>query len=274
VEQASRLHAAGTAAPQNVDASATVGHNAAPETHPVTRLGGPLLSVENLHVYYGGIHAVQGISFAIERGEIVTLIGANGAGKSSTLRCLSGLVPAADGSRVVFDGRDITNEAAHTIVSQGICQSPEGRRIFGEMSVEENLFLGAYTHRRMDGAHLEHVYELFPRLKERRTQSGGTLSGGEQQMLAIGRALMARPRLLLLDEPSLGLAPILVKEIFAIIRAINTEDDVTILLVEQNANMALAAAHRGYVLETGRITLTDTGEALLANEGVRHAYLG
>ena len=240
----------------------------------MTRLGGPLLSVENLNVYYGGIHALQGIDFTIERGEIVTLIGANGAGKSSTLRCLSGLVTAAPGSRVLFDGRDLTNAAPHAIVAAGICQAPEGRRIFAGMSVEENLYLGAYSHRSVDAARLDYVYNLFPRLAERRWQSGGTLSGGEQQMLAIGRALMARPRLLLLDEPSLGLAPLLVKEIFAIIRAINHDDDVTILLVEQNANQALAAAHRGYVLETGRITLTDAGSNLLANDLVRQAYLG
>ncbi|MBI5831300.1 MAG: ABC transporter ATP-binding protein [Armatimonadetes bacterium] len=238
------------------------------------RLGGPLLSVDNLHVYHGAIHALQGIDFVIERGEIVTLIGANGAGKSSTLRCLSGLLPAAEGSRIIFDGRDITNAPAHEIVAMGICQSPEGRRIFAEMSVEENLFMGAYSHRTVDAERLEYVYSLFPLLAERRAQRGGTLSGGEQQMLAIGRALMTRPRLLLLDEPSLGLAPLLVREIFGIIATLNQRDDVTILLVEQNANQALATAHRGYVMETGRITLSDQSAALLANDMVRQAYLG
>jgi branched-chain amino acid transport system ATP-binding protein len=233
-----------------------------------------LLTVENLHVYYGGIHALQGISFAIERGAIATLIGANGAGKSSILRCVSGLVPAAAGSRVVFDGRDITNAPAHEIVAAGLCHAPEGRRIFAQMSVEENLLLGAFAQARVDPERLEHVYGLFPRLAERRRQSGGTLSGGEQQMLAIGRALMARPRLLLLDEPSLGLAPMLVRDIFAIIARINQDDGVTILLVEQNANLALATASRGYVLETGRIILEDSCERLLRDEKVRQAYLG
>ena len=233
-----------------------------------------MLSVENLHVYHGAIHALQGIDFAIERGEIVTLIGANGAGKSSTLRCLSGLVAAAEGSRIVYDGRDITNMPPHDIVSLGICQSPEGRRIFAEMSVEENLFMGAYSHKTVDAERLDYVYGLFPRLAERRWQRGGTLSGGEQQMLAIGRALMTRPRLLLLDEPSLGLAPLLVREIFDIIRTLCERDGVTILLVEQNAKQALATAHRGYVMETGRITLSDQSEALLANDMVRQAYLG
>ncbi|NUP99182.1 MAG: ABC transporter ATP-binding protein [Armatimonadetes bacterium] len=240
------------------------------DTHPAP----PLLVVEQLNVYYGGIHALHDVSFEIHPGEIVTLIGANGAGKSSTLRCISGIVPAASGSRVIFDGRDITNLPPHEIVAAGVCQSPEGRRIFARMSVEENLLLGAFARRDYPRAELDRVYQLFPRLAERRAQSGGTLSGGEQQMLAIGRALMARPRLLLLDEPSLGLAPLLVRDIFAIIADINQQEDVTILLVEQNANLALATAQRGYVLETGRITLHDRCDQLLANDEVRRAYLG
>lgn len=234
----------------------------------------PLLVVEHLNVFYGGIHALQDISFSIERGEIATLIGANGAGKSSALRCISGIVPAAPGSRIIFDGIEITNAPPHRIVALGICQSPEGRRIFASMSVEENLLLGAFARHRVERRELEHVYELLPALAERRNQSGGTLSGGEQQMLAIGRALMARPRLLLLDEPSLGLAPMLVRSIFEIITTINREAGVTILLVEQNANLALATARHGYVLESGRITLHDRCERLLLNEQVRQAYLG
>jgi len=190
------------------------------------------------------------------------------------VRAISGIVPAASSSRIVFDGRDITNAPAHEIVAAGICQAPEGRRIFAAMSVEENLSLGAFARKRVPREEYERVYELFPRLAERRNQSGGTLSGGEQQMLAIGRALMAKPRLLLLDEPSLGLAPLLVRDIFSIIRTINQEDGVTILLVEQNANLALATARRGYVLETGRITLRDDCAALMANDEVRAAYLG
>ncbi len=233
-----------------------------------------LLQVDHLNVYYGGIHALQDVSFAVAPGEIVALIGANGAGKSSTLRCLSGIVPAAPGSRIVFDGHDLTNQPAHEIVAAGISQSPEGRRIFANMTVEENLQLGAFAHGQASRGDLDYVYGLFPRLAERRHQSGGTLSGGEQQMLAIGRALMAKPRLLLLDEPSLGLAPLLVREIFRIILEISQRDGVTILLVEQNANLALASSQRGYVLETGRITLSDTAANLLANDEVRAAYLG
>ncbi|MBI2298974.1 MAG: ABC transporter ATP-binding protein [Armatimonadetes bacterium] len=233
-----------------------------------------MLTVDNLHVYYGGIHAVQGISFSIESGAIATLIGANGAGKSSTLRALSGIVPAAPGSRICFDGQDITNAPPHLIVAAGLCQVPEGRRIFASMSVEENLLLGAFARENVSRAELDHVYTLFPILAERRAQSGGTLSGGEQQMLAIGRALMARPRLLLLDEPSLGLAPLLVSEIFRILAGLNQTDGVTILLVEQNARKALATAQHGYVLETGRVTLSGPCAELLADEGVRRAYLG
>ncbi len=236
--------------------------------------GTPLLLVERLNVYYGGIHALKDVSFHIMPGEMVTLIGANGAGKSSTLRCLSGVVPAAPGSRIEFDGQDITNQPPHAIVAAGICQAPEGRRIFAAMTVEENLCLGAFARRAVPRAELDRVYELFPILAERRHQSGGTLSGGEQQMLAIGRALMAGPRLLLLDEPSLGLAPLLVRGIFDIIATIRREQGVTILLVEQNANLALATAQRGYVLETGTVTLSDRCDRLLANDEVRRAYLG
>ncbi|MCC7491282.1 MAG: ABC transporter ATP-binding protein [Fimbriimonadaceae bacterium] len=234
----------------------------------------PLLAVESLNVYYGGIHALHDVSFAIQAGEIATLIGANGAGKSSTLRSISGLVPAAPGSRIVFDGQDITRWPPHQIVAAGISQSPEGRRIFAAMSVDENLQLGAFARGRARREDLDRVYQLFPRLAERRYQSGGTLSGGEQQMLAIGRALMARPRLLLLDEPSLGLAPLLVREIFRIIADIQATAGVTILLVEQNAQMALATASRGYVLETGRVILSDACANLAANDEVRKAYLG
>ena len=233
-----------------------------------------MLAVDQLSVYYGGIHAVQGVSLAIQPGEIATLVGSNGAGKSSTLRAISGIVSAAPGSRVVFDGEDITNLPAHEIVSRGVSQSPEGRRIFAEMTVDENLQLGAYARGTARAEDVDHVYHLFPRLAERQRQTGGTLSGGEQQMLAIGRALMARPRLLLLDEPSLGLAPLLVRDIFAIIKDINERDGVTILLVEQNANLALATARHGYVLETGRIVLADRCDRLLANDDVRRAYLG
>jgi len=233
-----------------------------------------MLTVENLDVYYGAVHGLKGVSLTAEAGEIVTLIGANGAGKTTLLRSISGLVPSRSG-RVLFEGRDITKLAAHEVVRLGISQSPEGRMVFTTMSVEDNLELGAY-HRKGRAAILEdrrEVYRLFPRLEERRRQSAGTLSGGEQQMLAIGRALMSRPRLLLLDEPSLGLAPLLVREIFKTIRTINTQG-VTVLLVEQNAHMALSIAKRGYVLETGRVRLEAPAAELLANEEVREAYLG
>jgi len=234
----------------------------------------PLLGVERLNVYYGGIHALHDVEFSIRRGEVVTLIGANGAGKSSALRAISGIAAAAPCSRITFDGADITNAPPHRIVSAGVSQSPEGRRIFASMSVEENLALGTFARQKVARSEFERVYELFPVLAERRGQSGGTLSGGEQQMLAIGRALLAQPRLLLLDEPSLGLAPLLVREIFSIIQTINQQDGVTILLVEQNARMALSHASRGYVLESGRVILHDTCDRLLANEQVRQAYLG
>ncbi|MCL6623175.1 MAG: ABC transporter ATP-binding protein [Fimbriimonadales bacterium] len=232
-----------------------------------------LLEISNLHVYYGAIHALKGIDICVQVGEIVSIIGSNGAGKSTLLRTISGLLKPRQGS-IRFEGQDITAKPAHEIVRMGIVHTPEGRKIFTEMTVEENLLLGAYCRR--DGQvkeDLERVFGIFPRLKERLRQKGGTLSGGEQQMLAIGRSLMARPKLLLLDEPSLGLAPNLVTEIFRIIKEIN-EQGCTLLLVEQNAHRALELAHRGYVLETGRIVLSDTGTSLLTDPRVREAYLG
>ncbi len=234
----------------------------------------PLLEVENLHTYYGKIHALKGISLTVEEGEIVTLIGGNGAGKTTTLNSICGVVKSSDG-RVILNDEDITHLPAHYVVERGIVQSPEGRKIFQRLTVMENLEMGAFTRNDThEVAHdLEFVFHTFPRLRERQSQFGGTLSGGEQQMLAIGRALMARPRVLLLDEPSMGLAPLLVRDIFRIIVYLN-ERDTTILLVEQNALMALAVAHRGYVLQTGRIILSDTAEALRQNETVRAAYLG
>ncbi len=233
-----------------------------------------VLEVRGLDVYYGAVHALKGVSLSAEPGEIVTLIGANGAGKTTLLRTVSGLVSARAGT-VTFEGRDITRTPAHRIVGLGIAQSPEGRMVFPGLSVEDNLEMGAYTRRDRDGIRQdrEEVFRLFPRLLERRRQSAGTLSGGEQQMLAIGRALMARPRLLLLDEPSLGLAPLLVREIFRTIVEINRRG-VTVLLVEQNAHMALGVARRGYVLETGRVVLEDAAAKLLANPEVQRAYLG
>lgn len=233
-----------------------------------------LLTVEDLHVSYGAIRALTGISLSVSQGEIVTLIGANGAGKSTTLRAISGLVPVSSG-RIIFEGRDITNQPPSKIVRAGIGHSPEGRRVFADMTVRENLDMGAYT--RKPGpdvqADLKRVLSLFPRLGERLGQNAGTLSGGEQQMLAIGRALMGRPDVLLLDEPSLGLAPFLVRDIFAIVRDIN-QQGTTILLVEQNAHMALRVATRAYVLETGTIAIEDDAAALLSSEDVRKAYLG
>lgn len=233
-----------------------------------------LLSVENLHVSYGAIRALHGISFHVEKGEIVTLIGANGAGKSTTLRTISGLL-LADRGKILYDGTDITNVGADQIVRMGIVQVPEGRKIFAPLTVRENLEMGAFIQRdkREIEESMEFVFSIFPRLRERAEQMGGTLSGGEQQMLAVGRALMAKPRLLLMDEPSMGLAPILVEEIFNIIQRINQEG-VTILLVEQNAHMALSVAHRGYVLETGVIQMEGTAAELRGNPRVREAYLG
>jgi len=234
-----------------------------------------MLTINNLHVYYGGIHALDGVSISVDEGEIVTMIGANGAGKSTTIRSISGLVRARSGE-IKFEGKPIHTLPPHEIVVLGIGQSPEGRRVFSNMSVRENLELGAYTRNRHSAeikSDMERVFVQFPRLKEREAQSAGTLSGGEQQMLAIGRALMARPRLLLLDEPSLGLAPFLVRSIFSIIREINKQG-VTVLLVEQNANQALKIANRGYVLETGKVLMADTAANLLKDDSVRKAYLG
>lgn len=233
-----------------------------------------LLEVEDLHVAYGAIRALQGITFHIEEGEIVTLIGANGAGKSTTLRTISGLLRPIAGD-IRFRGQSITRTPPERIVKMGISQVPEGRQIFSKLTVMENLEMGAYTRRDKAGiaATMESVFTSFPRLQERRRQLGGTLSGGEQQMLAMGRGLMSQPKLLLLDEPSMGLAPILVDEIFEIIRRINAQGT-SILLVEQNAAMALSVAHRGYVLETGRIVLEGSASALLENPQVRQAYLG
>jgi branched-chain amino acid transport system ATP-binding protein len=236
--------------------------------------GNVILKVTDVHTYYGTIQALKGISLDVREGEIVTLIGANGAGKSTTLRSINGLNHPRQG-KIEFQGTDITNTAAHDIVRMGISQSPEGRRIFPRMTVLENLEMGAYQreNRKEIAEDLERAYDLFPRLKERRSQKAGTMSGGEQQMLAMGRALMARPKLLLLDEPSMGLAPIFVEKIFEIIREIN-QQGTPILLVEQNALMALETANRGYVLETGHVALADEAKALRDNEQVRKTYLG
>lgn len=234
----------------------------------------PLLTVENLEVFYGSIQALKGISFTVNAGEIVSLIGANGAGKTTTLRAISGLVSIQSGA-VTFDGQSLNNVPTFKRINLGIAQSPEGRGVFPQMSIYENLEMGAYTksNRSEINSDLEMVYELFPRLKERRAQMAGTLSGGEQQMLAISRALMCRPKMLLLDEPSLGLAPIIVAQIFEIVKKLNKEG-MTVLLVEQNARMALKISHRGYVLETGKIVMEDSAESLLNNDEVRKAYLG
>jgi branched-chain amino acid transport system ATP-binding protein len=234
----------------------------------------PMLELRDVHTYYGAIHALRGISLTINEGEIVTLIGSNGAGKSTTLRTISGLLKPRQGE-ILFNDAPIAGRPPHEIVGLGVCQSPEGRRVFPRMSVHENLEMGAFSRKDKSAlsADYDRVYGLFPRLKERVSQSAGTLSGGEQQMLAMGRALMAAPKLLLLDEPSMGLAPILVEQIFDIVRTINTQGT-TVLLVEQNALMALAVAHRGYILQTGEIVLSDEAAALSKNEGVRRAYLG
>jgi branched-chain amino acid transport system ATP-binding protein len=236
--------------------------------------GEVILKLENVHTFYGTIEALKGISLEVHEGEIVTLIGANGAGKSTTLRSINGLNQPREGS-IVFQGKNITRRPPHEIVQRGISQSPEGRRLFPHMTVLENLEMGAFQRKDRAGIRedLDRVYGLFPRLAERKGQRGGTLSGGEQQMCAIGRALMARPKLLMLDEPSMGLAPIFVEKIFEIIGEIN-QQGTTILLVEQNALMALDAAQRGYVLETGKVALTDDAKALRQNEQVRKTYLG
>jgi branched-chain amino acid transport system ATP-binding protein len=236
--------------------------------------GTPILEVSDIHSYYGSIQALKGVSLTVNEGEIVTLLGANGAGKTTTLRSINGLNRPREGT-IRFQGSEITTTPPHEIVKRGIAQSPEGRRLFPRMSVTENLEMGAFqrSDRSAIKSDMDRVFELFPRLQERRNQKAGTMSGGEQQMCAIGRALMARPKLLLLDEPSLGLAPIFVERIFDIIRQIN-EEGTSILLVEQNALMALDAADRGYVLETGRIVLADSASALKTNEEVRKTYLG
>lgn len=233
-----------------------------------------MLKVDNIDVYYGAIHAIKGISIEVPKGEIVTLVGSNGAGKSTTLRTISGLMKPKNGT-ILFEEKNIVGVPAHKIVGMGLCQVPEGRHVFANMSVMENLELGAYLRNDKDGIarDLEDVFKKFPRLLERKDQISGTLSGGEQQMLAMGRALMSRPRLLLLDEPSMGLAPLLVKEMFNIIKEIN-ESGTTVLLVEQNANMALSIADKAYVLETGRIALAGTAQELASSEAVRKAYLG
>jgi branched-chain amino acid transport system ATP-binding protein len=233
-----------------------------------------LLEIENMHSYYGHIHALQGISLTVDEGEVVTLIGSNGAGKTTTLRSIHGILPPREG-KIIFDGEEIQGTPAHDMIGKGIAQSPEGRRIFFRMTVLENLEMGAYhrNDRSEIQRDMDRVFDLFPRLKERVKQEAGTMSGGEQQMLAIGRALMSRPRLLLLDEPSMGLAPVLVERIFETIREIN-QQGTTILLVEQNANVALDIATRGYVLETGKIVNSASAEDLREDPKVREAYLG
>jgi branched-chain amino acid transport system ATP-binding protein len=234
----------------------------------------PMLEIRDIHTYYGNIHALKGVSLTVDEGEIVTLIGSNGAGKTTTLRSICGLQKPRSGS-ILLDGQDLGAYKAHQVVGKGVAMVPEGRGIFARLTVAENLDLGAYNRRDQDGIRedLEKVFDTFPRLKERMRQLAGTLSGGEQQMLAIGRALMARPRLMLMDEPSMGLAPLLVDAIFNVIRAIN-QQGTTILLVEQNALMALSIANRGYVIQTGQIVLKDTAAKLKSNEMVRKSYLG
>jgi len=240
---------------------------------PVVAGPEPLVVLDDVHTYYGNIHALQGVSMAVGKGEIVTLIGANGAGKTTTLKTISGLLHPKEG-RVVFDGKDISRTAAHRLVHEGIGHAPEGRRIFSRMTVYENLLMGAFSRdQKTIDPDIDRVMNLFPRLRERTHQLGGTLSGGEQQMLAIGRALMSEPRVLLLDEPSLGLAPILVAQVFETIKEINSQGT-TVLLVEQNALQALSIAHRAYVLQTGRVVLSGPASEVKDNESVRKAYLG
>jgi branched-chain amino acid transport system ATP-binding protein len=256
--------------------TATNGAAASPGLAVPAAAGGDgevLLALHNVHTYYGRIHALHGVSIEVRRGEIVTLIGSNGAGKTTILKTISGILHPREG-KVTFEGQDISQKPAHMLVRAGIGHAPEGRRIFSRLTVLENLQMGAFTRTAAEAkVELERVFELFPRLKERTAQRGGSLSGGEQQMLAIGRALMAQPRVLLLDEPSLGLAPILVQQIFAIITEINAAGT-TILLVEQNALQALHIAHRGYVLQTGRVIMSDVASNLAANPDVRRSYLG
>ncbi len=234
-----------------------------------------MLELRNINTFYGNIQALRDVSLNIDEGEIITLIGANGAGKTTTLMSISGIVPPRSGE-ILFMGKPIRGTSPDEIVKRGLCQVPEGRRIFPYLTVSENLDMGAFLRDDKDGIRkdMEYVFELFPILAERRNQAGGTLSGGEQQMLAISRALMARPRLLLLDEPSLGLAPLIIRQIFEIIEKINKENNTTVFLVEQNANLALKVAHRGYVMENGRITMSDSAANLLADEDVKKAYLG
>jgi len=231
-----------------------------------------LLDITNLHVNYGAVEAIKGIDLHVNRGEVVTILGANGAGKTTTLQTISGLLKSNSGS-IVFDDKDITQIPAHEIVSLGMSHAPEGRRVFGTLSVEENLMMGAYSLKKYDALTLDWIYEILPRLYERKQQLAGTLSGGEQQMLAIGRAIMSKPKLLILDEPSLGLAPVLVKVIFKAIKEIS-KSGVTVLLVEQNAKAALKLANRGYVLELGKITHSGSSEELLTSEVIQEAYLG
>ncbi|ATB68553.1 ABC transporter ATP-binding protein [Sulfurospirillum diekertiae] len=231
-----------------------------------------LLDIKNLHVNYGAVEAIKGIDLHVNRGEVVTILGANGAGKTTTLQTISGLLKSNAGS-IIFDNKDITQTPAHEIVSLGMSHAPEGRRVFGTLSVEENLMMGAYTLKKYDALTLDWIYEILPRLYERKQQLAGTLSGGEQQMLAIGRAIMSKPKLLILDEPSLGLAPVLVKVIFKAIKEIS-KSGVTVLLVEQNAKAALKLANRGYVLELGKITYCGSSEELLTSEVIQEAYLG
>ena len=231
-----------------------------------------ILKVEDINVYYGSIHAIKGVSFEVNQGEIVTLIGANGAGKSTTLNTISGLLHSKTGN-ITFLGESLVKTPCHKVVSKGLALVPEGRRFFLQMTVQENLEMGAYINGKASADDLDHVFQRFPRLKERRKQVAGTLSGGEQQMLAMGRALMSHPKLLMLDEPSMGLAPILVDQIFDIVKELNASGT-TILLVEQNAGKALEVAHRAYVLETGKIVLTGTGEELSRSDDIRKAYLG
>lgn len=234
-----------------------------------------MLSVDDIHVYYGNIHALKGVSLEVKQGEIVTLIGANGAGKSTTLRAIAGLNPPRSGS-ICYLGEDLAGDSTPQRVGRGLVLCPEGRQIFANMSVAENLRIGAYLRKDRAGiqADIDRVYAMFPRLDERRQQRGGTLSGGEQQMLAVGRAILSRPKLLILDEPSLGLAPLIVKHIFEILAQLNAEEGLTILLVEQNARLALRLAHRAYVIETGQITMSGEAAALLADPRVQDAYLG
>lgn len=234
-----------------------------------------LLEVHDIHTYYGKIHALKGISLSVDEGEVVTLIGSNGAGKTTTLNSISGITPAARG-RILLDGEDITRVPPHEIVARGVVQAPEGRKIFTRLTVRENLEMGAFARKDTDqiARDMEYVFERFPRLKERENQLGGTLSGGEQQMLAIGRALMGKPRILLLDEPSMGLAPLLVKQIFDVITYLNRENGTTILLVEQNAVMALSVASRGYIMQSGYVTHADRAERLRSDETIIKAYLG